>query len=161
MSKNKNKNNKIKISKSPLEQIKVSNDISGKNKLIISYEFLCLNNNKYSLDLLSDYRTAVKSMKEYYKKINEYCGIENFKLKISSDVKYRQNNHIHPIDWSDNQIREDGFNCLKPSLMEQIRSDCWQLGINNQGFRIHGFFIENIYYVVWLDPTHQLFARKG
>lgn len=157
----KNKNNKIKISKNPIEQIKVSNNIPSKNKLIISYEFLCLDNDKYSIDSIKDFRLAVKSMKEYYKKINEYCKVENFKLKISSDIKYRQDNHIHPINWSDNQIREDGFNCLKPSLMEQIRSDCWQLGINNQGFRIHGFFIENIYYVVWLDTTHQLFPRKG
>ena len=44
--------------------------------------------------------------------------------------------------------------------MEQIKDDCWQLGINSTTFRIHGFFIENVFYVVWLDPLHMLYESK-
>ncbi len=44
--------------------------------------------------------------------------------------------------------------------MRQIKDECWQLGINNQGFRIHGYFIGNIFYVVWLDPNHNMYERK-
>lgn len=44
--------------------------------------------------------------------------------------------------------------------MRQIKEECWQLGINNQGFRIHGYFIENIFYVVWFDPNHNMYERK-
>ena len=85
--------------------------------------------------------------------------MENFKKNMSNKV-WSKTNHIHPIDWSDPQIRESCFTSLESKLMEQVKEECWQLGINNNGFRIHGFFIENVFYVVWLDPLHQLYKRK-
>ncbi|MBO5142952.1 MAG: hypothetical protein J6C46_08225 [Clostridia bacterium] len=66
---------------------------------------------------------------------------------------------MHPIDWSDSKIREKSFSSLSSELMEQISDECWQLGITSE-FRIHGFFIDNVFYVVWLDPLHQLYESK-
>ena len=93
-------------------------------------------------------------------KLHEYSNIKDFKKHISTEHWYRNSNHIHPINWTDNRIRENSFTSLDEEKMRQIKEECWQLGINNQGFRIHGYFIENIFYVVWLDPNHNMYERK-
>ncbi|QXE21583.1 hypothetical protein B6N60_00260 [Richelia sinica FACHB-800] len=33
----------------------------------------------------------------------------------------------------------------------------FQLSSNEYG-RVHGFFIENVFYIVWLDPDHLLYS---
>lgn len=152
--------NHIKVSNKPKETFNTT-DISNENhQFVISNKYLCLSNKKYSLLEINDNRQAIQFYNDFYEKTIEYSKIENFKQKISSDRGYRKANHIHPIDWKDSRIRESNFNCLSKDLMEQIKGDCWQLGINNQGFRMHGFFVENIFYLVWLDPQHNLYDMK-
>lgn len=152
--------NKIKVSISPKKNLNTTDISKGNRQFVISYKYLCLDNKKYSFDELTDNRIAKQHFIDFYEKVIEYSQLEDFKKKISSDKAYSKKNHIHPINWKDPQIRENSFSCLDSNLMEQIKEDCWQLGINNQGFRMHGFFIENIYYVVWLDPLHNLYDRK-
>lgn len=143
--------------KSPITTTKV--EIENK-KLIISYEHLCLNDKKYSMNEIGDNKQIITFYSELVSKLNEYSKFNNFKKQITSNRTYSKSNHIHPIDWNDNRIHENSFNCLDDNLMQQVKNECWQLGINNQGFRIHGFFIENIFYIVWLDPLHNLYERK-
>lgn len=151
---------KPRISKVPSSNV-TNTDISNKDKhLMISYIYLDLKNKKYSMDLLGSNREIISFYNDFNKKLKEYSGFEDFRKKITTDKTYSKRNHIHPIDWIDNQIREASFTSLNSHQMEQISEDCWQLGINNQGFRIHGFFIENVFYIVWLDPCHNLYDRK-
>lgn len=65
--------------------------------------------------------------------------------------------HSHQIDWN-RTTRPDGFDCLNATFREQIADDCWQfsLSVNEHG-RVHGFLIVDVFYVVWLDPTHALY----
>ena len=147
------------ISSKPTKTVPITNTSNKNTKILFSYEYLDLQNSKYSFESLSDFRIVSQFHKDLYKKIQEYCSIENFKKNMSNKV-WSKTNHIHPIDWSDPQIRESCFTSLESKLMEQVKEECWQLGINNNGFRIHGFFIENVFYVVWLDPLHQLYKRK-
>lgn len=128
--------------------------------IVISYRYLETNNSKYNLDLISDNRLFIQYNNEFNKKMQEYAQHEDFKKYIRENGRYRDRNHIHFIDWKDNRIKESCFTNLQQDLMEQIKDDCWQLGINNQGFRIHGFFIDNVFYIVWLDPMHNLYHRK-
>ncbi|MEP7363218.1 MAG: hypothetical protein ABI972_08180 [Acidobacteriota bacterium] len=48
-----------------------------------------------------------------------------------------------------------------PGLNEQIQPDeFWQFGIiATRQWRVHGFFLDSVFYIVWLDPTHSLYGR--
>lgn len=61
----------------------------------------------------------------------------------------------HPIDWSDTQVK-DGF----AHLNEQLRAvEPYQISCSsNEHGRIHGFFVQNIFYVIWFDPEHYLYS---
>lgn len=61
----------------------------------------------------------------------------------------------HKIDW-DRTSEKNGFSHLN----EQIQSAMpyqFQISANEYG-RIHGFFIDNVFYAVWLDPNHELYS---
>lgn len=60
----------------------------------------------------------------------------------------------HPIDWSD--TTESGFGF--PSE-EQLVDTPYQFSISsNKHGRVHGFFIKEVFYIVWLDPEHKLYS---
>ncbi|MBP0016751.1 MAG: hypothetical protein J7647_04240 [Cyanobacteria bacterium SBLK] len=60
----------------------------------------------------------------------------------------------HPIGWND--TTEDGFGLPNE---EQLVDTPYQLSISTSGHgRIHGFFIGDIFYIVWLDPKHLLYS---
>ncbi len=150
---------KPKPSNNPNKTLAKTNISGIPTELHISFRYLCNDNKKYSLDSITDSRERIKLENVLLSKLQEYCKLDNFKLQLS-DKKYKQHNHIHPINWKDPQIREESFTGLDDELMKQIKDDCWQLGIDNHAFRVHGFFIENVFYVVWLDPKHNLYHRK-
>ncbi|WP_245602731.1 hypothetical protein [Gloeothece verrucosa] len=62
----------------------------------------------------------------------------------------------HEINWED--TTESGFG-IKGE--EQLVDQPYQFSLSaNQYGRIHGFFIEEIFYIVWLDPDHKLYSKK-
>lgn len=71
------------------------------------------------------------------------------------------NNHsktlrCHPIDWADTTEECFGF-----AGEEQIVDTPYQISLSsNEHGRIHGFFINEIFYIVWLDPDHKLYSKK-
>ena len=151
---------KIRNYVTPQNTFPVTKSSDIKNELTISFKHLDTNNSKYSMDSINDNRKRNKLEKDLKSKLKEYCSYNDFKKKMTSDINFKENNHIHPIDWNDKQIREKCFTNVESDLMEEIKYECWQLGIDNQGFRAHGFFIGNVFYIVWLDPNHQLYLRK-
>lgn len=63
----------------------------------------------------------------------------------------------HPIKWEDTS--ESGFGL---SNEEQLVDTPYQFSLSsNQHGRVHGFFIDQVFYVVWLDPDHSLYAARG
>ncbi|HAA28446.1 MAG TPA: hypothetical protein DCE56_13135 [Cyanobacteria bacterium UBA8553] len=59
----------------------------------------------------------------------------------------------HKIVW--NNTTESGFGL--PNENQLVDSPYqFQISANEHG-RIHGFLIENIFYIVWLDPDHNLY----
>jgi hypothetical protein len=43
---------------------------------------------------------------------------------------------------------------------DESRDAPWQLGVKTmKDGRIHGFWKENVFHVVWLDPEHKLYSR--
>lgn len=62
----------------------------------------------------------------------------------------------HPIQWEDTS--ESGFGLLNE---EQLVDTPYQFSLSsNEHGRVHGFFIEQIFYIVWLDPDHLLYYAK-
>ncbi len=157
MSKKSRKN--IKVLTPPSNEISTTSPNENK-KIIFSFEYLDTKNSKYSMSQISGNRISLQFHNEFFKVLKDYSQEENFRKKIKEDGRYRDRHHIHEIKWNDKQIKEPNFTCLNSKLMEQVKEDCWQLGINATTFRIHGFFIENIFYIVWLDPLHQLYHMK-
>ena len=49
--------------------------------------------------------------------------------------------------------------CAKP-LKINIE-DMWQIRISKSKGGIHGIFVENIFYVIWFDPLHNLYPDKN
>lgn len=60
----------------------------------------------------------------------------------------------HLIDWKDT-TEPNGFGIPNE---EQIATPAYQFQISsNEHGRVHGFFFENVFYIVWLDPNHNLY----
>ncbi|WP_208420103.1 hypothetical protein [Paraflavitalea devenefica] len=60
----------------------------------------------------------------------------------------------HPINWTD--TTESCFGFPKETDIVDIP---YQFSINrNEHGRVHGFFIYNTFYVVWLDKMHNLYS---
>lgn len=74
--------------------------------------------------------------------------VEHFK----TDMRFRAAQYVHPINWDDAKLNSFGIQQASQDLDE----DAWQFGISKGKGRIHGFFIGDIFYVVWIDPEHRL-----
>ncbi len=61
---------------------------------------------------------------------------------------------VHEITWKDTS-EPGGFTALNPQLREWPAHQ-FQVSANKHG-RVHGFFIESVFFVVWLDPEHNLY----
>lgn len=62
----------------------------------------------------------------------------------------------HPIKWEDTS--ENGFGLPNE---EQLVDTPYQFSLSsNEHGRVHGFFIDEVFYIIWLDPNHQLYPAK-
>jgi len=85
--------------------------------------------------------------------------LERLKNVSTFEAKQLRGNHSravrsHPIAWGDT-TEPDGFSHLN----EQLKGiDAFQFECEEKEYgRIHGFYIENIFFVVWLDSDHKLY----
>ncbi|MEW6352668.1 MAG: hypothetical protein AB1646_26790 [Thermodesulfobacteriota bacterium] len=78
-------------------------------------------------------------------------------MTVDEFHKNRRSLRAHAIDWG-RTSQPDGF----LHLNEQLRNEPpWQFQLtSNEHGRVHGFFVGNIFYVVWLDPDHRLYPGK-
>jgi hypothetical protein len=77
------------------------------------------------------------------------------KLTVSEIINNRSKSlRCHLITWTET-TEPNGFGIPNE---EQIVSSAYQFQISsNEHGRVHGFFIENVFYIVWLDPNHNLY----
>ncbi len=64
----------------------------------------------------------------------------------------------HQINFSETS-EPDGFAHLPEHLRDNILPWQFSLSANKHG-RVHGFVISEVFFVVWIDPAHQLYAGK-
>lgn len=77
-----------------------------------------------------------------------FKGISNMKIAEMKSSMY----DLHPIDWNKT-------NASAPKGSEQC--DYWQFRINKSKGRVIGILIDGVFYVVWLDPYHNLTDSEG
>ena len=77
--------------------------------------------------------------------LRSVCNCNIYDLKTSM-------HDLHPIEW-------DKTNATPPKYGEQLEFQ--QFRINKSKGRIIGFNIDNVFYVMWLDPHHNLTDSEG
>jgi hypothetical protein len=65
---------------------------------------------------------------------------------------------FHRIDFREDRVSVNGFGIKGWSEYDE---DAWQFSVSvNKHGRVCGFLIENVFYVVWLDPGHDVYPKK-
>jgi hypothetical protein len=118
---------------------KTTVDSSG---LKFSFKYLDFQNPKFTLQHADDGHTT-----DFFKRLIHICqnNINDFVSTPNS----------HPIKWNHDRITEKAF----PFDNDQLQDKAWQFPVNHIA-RIHGALVGEVFFIVWLDPAHQLFKRK-
>jgi len=91
----------------------------------------------------------------YFKKLIERIKEVSDLTRQQISTSHKRVLRAHPIDFSDPKVTENTF-----GFGTEIDDDAWQLfqiSTNKYG-RVHGYFVGDTFYVVWLDPNHDLYA---
>lgn len=111
--------------------------------ITFSFKFLIDNNEKFSI--------KNKDARYLEALLNRLRDLSTMRV---NEMRDNQSLRCHPIDWDDTTETCFGF----PGE-EQLVDLPYQFQISsNEHGRVHGFFIENIFYIVWLDPDHNLYS---
>lgn len=143
---------KFKIKPTPIPEGGriVPTDISEiANELIkFSFKYLDLKNSKFSID--------TKETKYFISKLQRFRDISGWKVKefFANPNKTLRN---HSINWSETTERGFGIPCVT-----QLDDKACQFSISKgEHGRIIGSILNNVFYVVWLDPDHKLYKSKN
>lgn len=86
-------------------------------------------------------------------RLKALSGLSNQELLVNRSSTLR----CHPIRWEDTS--ENGFGLPNE---EQLVDTPYQFSVSsNEHGRVHGFLIDEVFYIVWLDPDHLLYPAKG
>jgi len=80
------------------------------------------------------------------------------KKEFLFNQRYKNHYDAHQHDWDRHD--ETRRYPLPEGMFEQIKDDCWQFRLSSSNGRVHGFMIENVFYVVWLDPHHNFYPDE-
>ena len=113
--------------------------------LQFSFKYLDLKDQLFSLEQVGkDYFIAflerLKALSGWKAKDFHYCHSKALRA--------------HPIDWTRPSIKKNGFGIPNGQDFDEAAH---QFSISKkQHGRVHGFFIDDTFYIVWLDPNHEL-----
>ncbi len=72
--------------------------------------------------------------------------------KSITELMQKSTHDLHPIDWSKT-------NTNPPAGYEQL--EYWQFRVDKSNGRVIGIIVNNVFYIVWLDPYHNLTDSEG
>ncbi len=126
----------------PFHEVRAGTRVPNKT-ISFSFECITLTGDPFAFEHVSN-----EILRELVKKMQYYGTIEPRHLR-----NYDQ--HCHPIDWKDTRVTRRGFTHLDE---QKQNYPAWQLNIVGIA-RIHGFFSENTFCIVWFDCNHELYFR--
>ena len=113
-----------------------------------SFKYLDLISEKFAFELCD--REFLRCLLEEFKRLSA--------RSVSEFCEYDNERHSHFITFADT-TEPGGF----PGLEDQIEPEVfWQFSlVCNCPWRVHGFFVDSVFYVVWLDPEHRLDGQRN
>jgi len=135
------KKGKIKARHFPTGKIRPS-EIRDDKRVMFCFRYLDLRHEKF---------TVTNCESGYFCKVLE--RFKNYSTMQVGEILSSRSKALraHSINWQDT-TEPTGFDL--PSHLEGVEG--YQLNVTQNYGRIHGFFIENFFFVVWLDPRHAL-----
>jgi hypothetical protein len=114
--------------------------------MVFSFKHLDLTSAKFSLD-----RCKTNYLLKFVERLRALNGLSIREVTTNKSKSLR----AHSIDWAVT-TEKDGFSFLN----EQLQSlSAWQFEISsNEHGRVHGFFLDRTFFIVWIDANHQLYA---
>ncbi len=86
---------------------------------------------------------------ERLKELSENITFENLHSVKDSTRRF------HSINWSSPKVSENTF-----GLEPEYDDEAFQFSTSTtNGWRIHGFILNKVFYIVWLDSNHKLYPR--
>ena len=135
-------------SRSPLH-IPKAQPIEDRRLVRFSFEYLDTDGNpKFRLDACSQ---------EYLRSL--LTALRGLSTRTPSDLlaEWVDSYRAHRIDF-DETTEPDGFSQLGEQL---ARDEAWQFSPDIQKeWRVHGLLIDDVFFVVWLDPSHKLYNKS-
>lgn len=125
------------------EKEKIEND----RKISVSFLFFNKKNRLFNLGEIKDgwYLTFLDTISDLSKITKKQLFSDEYKKR------YKPHDYI---------THQNILNYKEPLLLNE-QFDCCQLRISKSFGRIHGFFIENIYYIVYLYHKHNMYDCEG
>lgn len=122
--------------------------LSESDNCVFSFRFLKEGNDKFMYkNLSSDYFLKL------LERMHDVSSMSAKQLRNNSSRSLR----CHRIDWNDSRVSENGFGITGDDGFYDDHA--WQMSISSNEYgRIHGFFSDNVFYAVWLDKNHDLYA---
>ncbi len=89
-------------------------------------------------------------------RLKHICGWTPLQLKTNRNPALKCN----PIKWKEPNITEPCFDLINEE--DLVGGEAYEFGVSrNEHGRIHGFFRDTIFHIVWLDPDHKLFRDSN
>ena len=117
---------------------------------MISFSFACFDRSHELFNLGGNTDDGVISGKWFVELLDCLKNVGNMTIP---EMRQSKTHELHPIDW------EHIKNTNPPKNSEQL--EFWQFRISKSKGRVIGFILENVFYVVWLDPYHNLVDSEG
>lgn len=111
---------------------------------------LCFSFKHLDLDSFLPKKSADNYLNAFLERLKAISGFEINRFKTEKGKHLR----AHKITWSET-TKKNGFSHLNEQLQQ---CEPWQFQISaNEHGRVHGFILNDIFYIVWLDPNHELY----
>ena len=114
-----------------------------------SFSFACFDRTHELFNLGGDGSDGVIKGKWF---IELLAALKSVCNKTISEIRQSKTHDLHPIDWSKTNTKH-------PQNSEQL--EFWQFRINKSKGRVIGFIVDGVFYIVWLDPYHNLTNSEG
>jgi hypothetical protein len=129
-------------------RIRAAEELVPSGLLTFSYKYAVLDHPKFRLN---DRQPA------YFLALLE--RLKNLSLEtVPGLISSRPNSatRFHPIQFVDAKVTETGFGIPRCEAFDDV---AWQFSISvNEHGRVHGFLIDSVFFIVWFDPEHRLYA---
>jgi len=144
--------NVIKLPKINDEVLKEKHSLPFNGNLVsensLSFSFACFDRNHELFNLGCDNKGTPISGTWFIELLDCLKSVSN---KTVSEIRHSSHD-LHPIDWNKTNVKQNTLN-------NQL--EYWQFRINKSKGRIIGFIIDGVFYIVWLDPYHNLTNSEG